>query len=108
MSDMSQHVTSDAWLQGMQERVPSLLAKNGVFIVTFWNQVRPQESYYEAFRLFSFYSRALDRMAHMKSMPLRDKFIAASCDPMRHPDNASARSLSRETVADIAKQILAI
>ena len=107
MIDVSQHVTSDTQLQGMLRRVRSLLTKNGVFIVTFWNQARPQENFYEAFRLFGFYTGALDGMAHTEPTQFRDKFIAAFYDPVRQPDNVSARPLPREAIAGIAKQILA-
>ena len=107
MIDVSQHVTSDTQLQGMLGQMRSLLAKNGVFIVTFWNQARPQEDFYEAFRLFGFYTAALDGMAHTEPMQFRDKFIAAFYDPERQPDNVSTQPLPREAIAGIAKQILA-
>lgn len=108
MIDVSQHVTSDTELQGMLAEVRSLLAKDGVFIVTFWNQERPQENFYEAFRLFGFYTAALNGMAHTEPMQFRDKFIAAFYDPERQSEEVSAQPLAREDIASIVKQILAI
>ena len=107
MIDVSQHVTSDTQLQGMLRRARSLLAKDGVFIITFWDQARPQENFYETFRLFGSYTAALHGMAHTEPMRYRDKFIAAFYDPERKPDDVSAQPMSREAIAGIVKQILA-
>lgn len=108
MIDVSQHVTSDTQLQGMLGRVRSLLADDGVFIVTFWNQARPQENFYEAFRLFGFYTAALDGMAHTEPMQFRDKFIAAFYSPQRRPDDVSAPPLPREAIAGIVERVLGV
>ena len=77
MIDVTQHIVNDDQLRRMLMRLRSLLAKDGVLIVTFWNQQRPQENFHETFRLFSFYTETLEGMAHTQPVQFRDKFAAA-------------------------------
>jgi len=106
MIDVTQHVTEDAQLRRMLMRLRSLLAKDGVFIVTFWNQLRPQENFYEIFRLFSFYTQALDGMAHTQPIRFRDKFVAAFFHQERHLDQVSPKSLPKASILEIARRIV--
>ena len=107
MIDVTQHITDDAELRGILNRMRSLLAENGVFIVTFWNEVRPQQVFYETFRLFSFYTAALDGMAHTQPVRFRDKYAAAFYQPGRRPDSDFLRPLRKESIIEISRQILA-
>lgn len=107
MIDVSQHVTDDTELRAMLRRLRSLLAEDGVFIVTFWNQVREQEDFYEAFRPFSFYTTALEGMACTEPRPFRDKFVSAFYNPGRQLDVTPIRALPREEIVAITRQILA-
>lgn len=104
--DVTQHIVDDARLEHMLARARSLLAEDGVLIVTFWNQVRAQENFYEKFRMFDFYTRALGGLAHTQPIRFRDKFISAFYDGRRRPDGASAESLPRAAVLEVAEQIL--
>jgi SAM-dependent methyltransferase len=107
MIDVTQHVTDDAELERMLICARSILGKDGVFIVTSWNQARPQENFYETFRLFDFYTRALDGMAHTQPMRFRDKFVAAFYHHGRRPDDVCVEPLSRQSTRKIAEEILA-
>jgi len=106
MIDVTQHITDDAELREILKRVRSLLSEDGVFVVTFWNQERPQEVFYETFRPFSFYTDALAGMTHTQPARFRDKFIAAFCQPGRRPDHDSIEPLPRRSILEIANQIL--
>jgi SAM-dependent methyltransferase len=106
MIDVTQHVTEDVQLRRMLMRLRILLAKDGVFIVTFWNQLRPQENFYEIFRLFSFYTQALDGMAHTQPIRFRDKFVAAFFHQERHLDQVSPKSLPKASILEIARRIV--
>ena len=102
----AQHVTDDTALTGMLAQVRSLLAEDGVFIVTFWKRVRPHEDFYETFGLLSLYTTALAGIAHTQPMPFRDKLVAAFYKARRQLDRGSAQSLQRESVVGVAGQIL--
>jgi SAM-dependent methyltransferase len=108
MIDVTQHITDDVELLGILKRVRSLLASDGVFIVTFWNQVRPQEEFYETFRPMKFYTKALSNMAHTGPMRFRDKFITAFYNPQRRLDDVPVRPLSKESIIAVAHQVFAI
>jgi hypothetical protein len=106
MIDVTQHIVEDAQLERILAQASSLLAKDGVLIVTFWNQERPRENFYETFRLFDFYTRALNGLAHTPPMRFRDKFVAAFYHADRQPDHATAEPLSRASILTVVEQIL--
>lgn len=105
MIDVTQHIVEDATLERMLARARALLAEDGVLVVTFWNQERPQEDFYEKFRSFGFYTRALDGMAHKEPMRFRDKFIAAFYSADRTPDGTAVEPLPRAAVLEVAAHI---
>ena len=105
MIDVTQHIVDDAHLQAMLARARALLAKDGALVITFWNQERPQEDFYEKFRPFGFYTRALDGLLHTEPMPFRDKFIAAFYDGDRVRDSVPVEPPSRTEVLAVAEQI---
>lgn len=107
MIDVTQHITDDFELQDILTRVRSLLAENGVFIVTFWNKVQPQEVFYETFRPFRFYTATLAGMAHTPPIRFRDKFVAAFYNPDRRGNDVPPRALPRESIIGIVEKILA-
>ena len=106
MIDVTQHVTDDGQLARMLGRVPSVLSRDGVFIVTFWNEQRPQEHFYETFRPFDFYVQTLSGMIHTEPMRFRDKFIAAFHHPGRRPDIGNVEPLRAQSARRIAEEIL--
>ena len=104
--DVTQHIVEDAHLERMLARARSLLAEDGVLVITFWNQERPQEDFYEKFRSFGFYTRALDGMLHTEPMRFRDKFIAAFYAVGRTRDGAPVEPLPRASILEVAEQIV--
>ena len=107
MIDVTQHITDDAELAGVLTRIRALMAAEGIFIVTFWNAQRSQESFYEVFRPFSFYTTVLAGMAHTRPVRFRDKFVAAFFNPERRADPRSAPLLPRESIVEVVRQITA-
>ena len=107
MIDVTQHITDDIELTAILQRVRSLLATHGVFVVTFWNHERSQENFYETFRLFHFYTAALPGMAYTQPTRFRDKFVSAFFNPGRCPDPLPILHLPFESIAAIAKNIVA-
>jgi SAM-dependent methyltransferase len=108
MIDVSQHITDDHRLNLMLRRIRSLLAPKGVFIVTFWNQVREPVNFYEVFRPFSFYTNALQGLVYTPPSTFRDKFISAFTFPERRRDESLVEALSREQISTISKRILTV
>ena len=106
MIDVTQHVTDDGQLARMLGRVPSVLSSDGVFVVTFWNEQRPQENFYETFRPFDFYVQTLSGMIHTEPLRFRDKFIAAFQLPGRRPDTSITAPLPPQSARRIAEEIL--
>jgi len=106
MIDVTQHIVDDARLQRMLIRIRSLMSKDGVFIVTFWDEHRPQENFYEKFRLFSFYTDTLRGLAHTGPIRFRDKHVAAFYGAARRPDASVLEPLAQTSVGKIADGIL--
>lgn len=106
MIDVTQHITNDNQLQLMLRRIRSLLASDGVFIVTFWNEVRESSVFYEVFRPFSFYAQALDGLVYTPPVRFRDKFISAFTFPGRNNEMPMKEFLGTEQIARIARRIL--
>ena len=88
MIDVSQHIIDDMELGKILRCIPSLLAQDGIFLVTFWNVLKPQEDAHEKFRLFEFYTSALAGIAHTQPTRFRDKFIAVF---YKHPAFGAVR-----------------
>ena len=107
MIDVTQHITDDTELSRILEHVRALLAPDGVFVVTFWNQSRPQEQFYETFRPFAFYTASLEGLAHTAPRPFRDKFVAAFHDPRRRPEALRIEPLPAASILRVAEQVLA-
>jgi SAM-dependent methyltransferase len=106
MIDVTQHITDDHRLIQILERIRSLLGPDGVFIVSFWDEVRESVNFYEVFRPFAFYTNALDGLAHTPPLRFRDKYISCFTSPQRKKDEALAEYLSQEQISSIANNIL--
>ncbi len=106
MIDVTQHIIDDSRLYLMLQRIRSLLASDGVFIVTFWNEVRESVNFYEVFRPFGFYTKALDGFVHTPPLRFRDKYVSAFTFPGRKKDEPLAKCLSEEQIVTIANNIL--
>lgn len=107
MIDVSQHITNDDELLGILKFVEKSLSNNGVFLVTTWNESREQENFYEKYRLFSFYSNAMQSLVHTDLVPFRDKYIAAFYHESRVIGAEQFNLVSDERINNICSEILA-